>query len=335
MPWTQSSAVDMRTRFVVDALNGRFKSHAELCRRYGISRKTGYKWLDRYKEQKWPGLLDRSHRTLTCPLLGCHGLPDTSCARSKPVFLRLFREFGLPDRMRSDNGTPFASNALGRLSRLSVWFVRLGVLPEFIEPASPYQNGKHENMHLVLKRQATRPLRANLRGQQQVLNHFRTEYNLVRPHEALNGAVPGDLYHTSTRPLPKQLPPLSYPPHFEVRRVSTNGGIRWHKHWINVSSILAEQPIGLRKLTPDSSTSISVPSGSAAWSRPNCTSLITWDALNDVRAGITRDDNCNPRLLTRLLPRSFTGHNDPGSPATEYRYATDLSRQFGNVQNTR
>ena len=122
-------------------------------------------------------------------LLGCQGLPNVSIAGARPVFQRLFCEFGLPERIRSDNGAPFASNALGRLSQLSVWFVRLGITPEFIEPASPYQNGKHENMHLVLKRQATKPPRANLQAQQRVLNAFRYEYNCVRPHEALGGAL--------------------------------------------------------------------------------------------------------------------------------------------------
>jgi transposase InsO family protein len=105
-----------------------------------------------------------------------------------PVFKRLFQRYGLPERIRSDNGTPFASNALGRLSRLSVWFVQLGILPELIEPASPHQNGKHENMHLVLKRRTTRPPRANMRAQQRAFRSFCSHYNTVRPHEALNPA---------------------------------------------------------------------------------------------------------------------------------------------------
>jgi hypothetical protein len=181
-------------------------------------------------------------------LLGCQGLLDVSIAGTRAVFVRLFQEFGLPERIRSDNGTPFASNALGRLSQLSMWFVRLGITPEFIEPASPYQNGKHENMHLVLKRQATKPPRANLQAQQRVLNTFRYEYNCVRPHEALNGAVPNDLYHSSPRPYPRRLEPLTYPSHFEVRRVSRNGGIRWINQWVNVSNLLGEQYVGFEEV---------------------------------------------------------------------------------------
>lgn len=352
MPFQETHVMDERRRFVRD-VDRSLLSFAELCRRYGISRKTGYKWLRRWETGGPDSLATRSSRPERCPwatpervteailavrraypdygakkiiwflernradlplpsrttvhnilcrrglvakrrrtmrrwhpgqptaqapepnsiwtidfkgqfrtrdgvecfpltvqdmhsrfLLACHGLPNTSLANAKPVLRRLFREFGLPDRIRSDNGTPFASNALGRLSRLSVWFIRLGIIPEFIEPACPHQNGKHENMHLVLKRQATRPPRANLRAQQRTLNAFRTEYNSVRPHEALQGAVPADLYRPSPRSYSHQLTPITYPPHFEVRRVSTNGGIRWQNHWINVSSILAEQVIG-------------------------------------------------------------------------------------------
>lgn len=181
-------------------------------------------------------------------LLACHGLPDVSLAGARPVFTRLFREFGLPERIRSYNGAPFASNALGRLSQLSVWFVRLGIIPELIEPASPYQNGKHENMHLVLKRQATRPPRANLHAPQRVLNTFRQEYNCVRPHEALGGALPNDLYRPSSRPFARRLEPLVYPNHFELRRVSRNGGVRWFNNWVNVSHLLGEEYVGFEEV---------------------------------------------------------------------------------------
>ena len=129
-----------------------------------------------------------------------------------------------------------------------MWFIRLGITPEFIEPSSPYQNGKHENMHLVLKRQASRPPRANLKAQQRVLNTFRENYNCVRPHEAINGAVPIDLYRPSPRPFPRKLEPLVYPAHFEVRRVSRNGGIRWYSRWVNVSNLLGEQYVGFEEV---------------------------------------------------------------------------------------
>jgi len=178
-------------------------------------------------------------------LLACRGRPDVSIDGVVPVFKRLFRTHGLPERIRTDNGTPFASNALGRLSRLSVWFVQLGILPELIEPASPHQNGKHENMHLVLKRRTTRPPRSNMRTQQRAFRAFQAEFNEVRPHEALEGAVPADLYRASERPLPKKLEPITYPAHFETRLVSTNGGIRWYARRVPISSLLAGHDIGL------------------------------------------------------------------------------------------
>ena len=164
------------------------------------------------------------------------------------MFTRLFREFGLPERIRTDNGTPFASNALGRLSRLSVWFVQLGIMPDLIEPASPHQNGKHENMHLVLKRRTTRPPRSNMRTQQRAFRDFQAEFNHTRPHEALNGAVPADLYTPSPRPFPKTLKPITYPGHFETRLVSSNGGIRWYAKRISVSRLLAGHDVGLEEV---------------------------------------------------------------------------------------
>jgi len=181
-------------------------------------------------------------------LIGCKGLTSTRTMLAKPVFTRLFREFGLPERIRSDNGVPFASNALGRLSTLSVWFVRLGILPELIEPASPHQNGSHENMHGQLKKQTARTPRASLRAQQRAFDAFREEYNQIRPHEALAGLTPASLYEPSPRPYPKKLAPIRYPAHFEIRRVSRNGGVRWHGSWVNVSHLLAEQPVGFEEI---------------------------------------------------------------------------------------
>ena len=161
-------------------------------------------------------------------VLECWGRPDVTIDGVIPVFTRLFRRYGLPERIRTDNGTPFASNALGRLSRLSVWFIQVGILPELIEPGCPQQNGKHENMHLVLKRRTTRPPSSNMRTQQRAFREFRKLYTRLDRHEALDGKVPADLYRPSPRPFPKQLEPVTYPGHFETRLVSTNGGIRWY-----------------------------------------------------------------------------------------------------------
>ena len=120
----------------------------------------------------------------------CHGLLSTAIVAARPIFLRLFQEYGLPGIIRTDNGVPFATTALGRLSTLSVWWIRLGILPELIAPASPQQNGRHERMHRTLKAEATRPPSANLRAQQARFNRFRHEYNDDRPHEALDQETP-------------------------------------------------------------------------------------------------------------------------------------------------
>jgi putative transposase len=356
MPFAETHVVEQRRRFIED-VHRSLLSFSELCRRYEISRPTGYKWLERWDAEGPRGLEDRSSRPLHCPhvtqpdvveailavrrahddygakkiiwylernrpelelpsrttvhnvlarhdlvverrkrvrrwhpgrpdvladapnaswsadfkgefpmgdgvlcypltvvdmharfLLDCRGRYDTSIDGVIPVFARLFHEFGLPERIRTDNGTPFASNALGRLSRLSVWFVQLGITPQFIEPASPYQNGRHENMHIVLKRRTTRPPRAHMHAQQRAFNDFRAEFNHVRPHEALDGAVPADLYTPSPRRFPSTLEPITYPGHFETRLVSSNGGIRWYADRVPVSQLLAGHNVGLEEI---------------------------------------------------------------------------------------
>src|SRR5216684_3464156 len=156
-------------------------------------------------------------------LLGCRGLLAPTTEASWPVFARLFRRYGLPARIRTDNGQPFASNALGRLSTLSVWWVRLGVRPELIEPAHPEQNGRHERMHKTLKADTARPPQADLAAQQRRFDWFRQRYNTERPHEALGDATPASCYEPSPRPYCATLDPVGYPGHFERRRVSRNG----------------------------------------------------------------------------------------------------------------
>lgn len=356
MPWRVTSPMHERQRFVWDAESARC-SFSELCRRYGISRKTGYKWLARYRRLGPDSLADRSHRPQQCPhatdptlireilalrkswrwgarklhqllldthpaeevparatihrilvrhgrvrrhrrarirahpgrpqtpltgpnvvwsvdfkgqfklgdgrycypltvqdaysryLLACEGLPGPLLAPTQRVFRRLFRTYGLPERIRSDNGQPFASCALGRLAQLSVWWLRLGIRPELIEPASPHQNGRHERMHKDLKDATARPPAGSPRAQQRRFDVFRHTFNTVRPHEALDQRRPAMLYTPSKRLYVPRLRPLTYPAHFEVRRVSTNGGIRWQRRWVNVSHILAALPVGLEPLT--------------------------------------------------------------------------------------
>ena len=338
MPWQETLLMDQRVQFIADYQRAVFDI-AELARRYGISRKTAYKWIERYEIGGPAGLVDRSRRPAHCPhrtppatiaallevqrhhptwgakkllkvvatrqptwtlparstvcdlldraglitapgrrrvpahpgrplipmtapngtwtadfkgqfktrngvycypltvvdgfsryLLACHGLLSTAIATARPIFLHLFQEYGLPGIIRTDNGVPFATTALGRLSTLSVWWIRLGILPELIAPASPQQNGRHERMHRTLKAEATRPPSGNLQAQQVRFNRFRHEYNDDRPHEALDQETPGSVYQPSPRALPQTLAPLEYPGHFEVRLVSRNSGIRWKKH---------------------------------------------------------------------------------------------------------
>ena len=126
-------------------------------------------------------------------LLGCRGLTGTTTAECRPVFQRLFQEYGLPELLRTDNGAPFATSALGRLSQLSVWWIRLGIYPELIEPAHPEQNGRHERMHRTLKRATARAPAPTARSQQQRFDMFRAGYNDVRPHEVLHDATPASV----------------------------------------------------------------------------------------------------------------------------------------------
>jgi transposase InsO family protein len=348
--------MDQRTQFIADYLRQTL-SMTELCDSYGVSRKTGYKLVDRYLRHGPAGLEERSrrphespsrtadeivaailearrrhpswggkkllaliqkrhqdwdlpHRSTVCDilsrhgmvpkkrsrrrvghpgkptssilapndlwsadfkgqfktgngsycfpltvtdgfsryLLGCQALNSTAVQEAKPVFTRLFKEYGLPKRIRTDNGVPFATNTLARLSKLSAWWVRLGVLPEFIEPGKPQQNGRHERMHRTLKAETTRPASASLPAQQRRFNTFRAEFNHERPHEALDQLTPASLYRPSSREMPNKLAPLVYPDRFEVRLVSSNGGIRCRCGWVNLSTVCAGEYVGLEEI---------------------------------------------------------------------------------------
>lgn len=356
MPWNQVTPMDEKTQFIADVLRHEF-SISELCERYGISRKTGYKLIRRYQAEGPEGLRERSRRPHHCPhetpkdvvqslvklrqrhprwgakkllkilsdrepgialpgrttacdildrhglvpvlrkrrqlghpgkptttmsvpnqtwcadfkgqfrmgngaycypltvtdgysrfLLECRGLTTTSCADSKPVFRRLFQEYGLPDRIRTDNGVPFATPSLARLSKLSAWWVRLDVMPELIEPGKPQQNGRHERMHKTLKAETTRPAAFSMRGQQRKFDTFREEYNEVRPHESLNQETPGSLFTPSLRRMPDKLPKIEYPAHFETRYVSANAAMRWNCRFVNVSSCCIGEYVGLEEV---------------------------------------------------------------------------------------
>ena len=181
-------------------------------------------------------------------LIGCHGLPAPTTAATVETFRRVFQRYGLPTAIRTDNGEPFAAASLGRLSRLSVWWIRLGIVPQLIAPGSPYQNGAHERMHRTLKRETTRPPATRAATQQRRFNAFRRYYNEERPHEALDQRPPSRLYTASARPLPRQLPSIDYPAHYEVRRVSAAGVMTWHSRTMTVSTVLVGEDIGLEPI---------------------------------------------------------------------------------------
>lgn len=357
MPWKETTPMDQRMRFIAALSTCRW-TMSELCRVYGISRKTGYKWATRYGEQGLDGLKDRSRRPMSCPhstaercekalvverqqhptwgarkllarlgrrnpdwpwpspstataLLKRHGLvtprkrrrrragpgrphveaprPNdiwtadykgefrtgdrqmcypltvvdhrsrfvlacSSCrstARSQaiPVFEEAFRTYGLPRRILTDGGSPFSSpRSPRRLSRLSVWWIKLGIEPLLIEPGHPEQNGRHERMHKTLKAETARPPAASLEAQEAAFDRFRREFNHERPHEAIGQVAPAELYARSPRPYPRRAPEVSYPGHFEVRRVRAKGEIRFQGQHHFVSQSLAREWIGLEEV---------------------------------------------------------------------------------------
>ena len=178
-------------------------------------------------------------------LLLCRGLASTEGAPVRLWLERTFREYGLPVAIRSDNGAPFASVGLGGLTRLSAWWVRLGIVPERIAPGCPAQNGRHERMHRTLAEAVQRTPAASLAAQQLPLEHFRREYNEERSHQSLARRTPSELYRASARPYPRRLPPLEYPSRYSVRRVCHSGEFKWRGQFVYVSQVLTGEPIGL------------------------------------------------------------------------------------------
>jgi putative transposase len=181
-------------------------------------------------------------------LLGCEALESTREASAFPVFERVFQEFGLPDAMRTDNGVPFSSPwALYGLSKLSVWWLRLGIRLERITPGHPEQNGRHERMHLTLKATATRPAAANVLQQQGRFDAFVDEYNRERPHQALAMKVPADLYRPSAREY-RGLEELEYPFHDWSVVVTHCGRICFKGRKVNLSHVFAGQQVGIKQV---------------------------------------------------------------------------------------
>ena len=355
MPWQELSPVNLRMRFVTDWQRDCW-TMSELCAEYQISRKTGYKWVDRFEvagprgledltrrpahspgatdpalvealvavrtrhprwgatkllavaarrqpRAEWPsrstvcsllkarGLIHpqrRRHRPAPGPLpraprtvnevwttdfkgqfrtgdgvycypftlrdgfsrfvLRCDGLIGPTYDATRRRFERAFADYGLPQRIRSDNGTPFAGTGLARLSRLNVWWIRLGITPERIAVGHPEQNGSHEQFHRILKAETTRPAASTLRAQQRRFDTFSTEYNQERPHEALANATPAMVYHASPRPWPRRLTPIDYPRHLEVRHVHGNGCVWWGDRVLFLSNALIGEYVAFEEV---------------------------------------------------------------------------------------
>lgn len=359
MPWKRTCPVDERLQFIA-LVQSSEESFSELCRRAGISRKTGYKLLRRYEREGAAAFMDRppvalhirhklpreliariitvrkehptwgprkirawlrEHHFWRVPatssigsvlkqyglvrlrhrprlpmaasgssieptqepndtwcidfkghfamqngkrchpltisdhesryLLICEALSRPTELEARPHLERAFYEFGLPKRIRSDNGVPFATQSLGGLSMLSAWWIRLGILPERIEPGHPEQNGRHERFHRTLG--ADVPPQENLLEQQLAYDRNRTIYNEVRPHEALDMKPPARVYRPSRRRMPALLPELEYPPTMKVRKVDKDGRLRFAgSTHVFVSKVLANEAVGLEPAGEDS-----------------------------------------------------------------------------------
>ena len=181
-------------------------------------------------------------------IISCEALSGTAEDPCFPIFEEIFQEYGLPDAMRSDNGGPFAcSNALWSMSRLSIWWIRLGIKIERIEPGNPQQNGRHERMHRTLKLEAASPSATNLLQQQEKFDHFVEQFNNERPHQALDMKCPAEIYSKSKVPY-KGLPDVSYPGYDSTILITNCGRICFKRMKINLSKAFANQPVGLKEI---------------------------------------------------------------------------------------
>jgi transposase InsO family protein len=181
-------------------------------------------------------------------LLRCQAVDKTDTARVQAVFEAAFREYGMPWSVRSDNRPPFASCAVAGLSRLSVWWIKLGIVPQRIEAGHLEQNGRHERMHRTLKEATALPPKANRRMQQRAFDEFRREYNEVRPHQALAMETPESVYRNSPRPFPGRVPEPEYDTTMKVRRVFKHGQFFFNQHDVFLSKVLSGERIGLEPI---------------------------------------------------------------------------------------
>ena len=192
--------------------------------------------------RRWPPLTisDECSRFL----LTCRAVERPDWEHTYPLFHRAFCDYGVPRAIRTDNGPPFASRGVGGLSRLALWWIKLGIRPQRIAPGKPQQNGRHERMHQTLKQAVARPPRASWPAQQRALEAFSHEYNYERPHEALHLTPPADHYVPAPHSYPRPLG-VHYPVHYVVRRVRTNGEIKWRGQRHFLSEVLCGELVGL------------------------------------------------------------------------------------------
>lgn len=360
MAWLKVDPMEQRVRFVLE-VKRKIESVTRLCRKFSISRKTGYKWLHRYRLHGLNGLHELSRRPRRCPhrtslawvrriqqlrkkyphwgskklrvllqrrtrrpeavparstiwqimrrqepiapskrrrgrtllrgaalrvarqanevwavdfkgrfrtsdgcwcepltvsdvasryVLAVRALPDQSVERAQKAFRKLFAQRGLPECIRCDNGGPFASTGAGGLSRLSVWWQQLGIEVEWISPGHPEQNGVHERMHRTLKAETASPPAGNMRAQQRRFDPWRRRFNQERPHEALSMQVPAQRYQRSKRRYPSRLPVVNYPAAYAVRRVRSNGEIKWHGSKQFIGDALIGMRVGVKSTSP-------------------------------------------------------------------------------------
>lgn len=184
-------------------------------------------------------------------LLKCTALYGIETKPARLVIEEAFEENGLPERIRTDNGSPFCGNRGLAISSLSLWWMRLGIIHERIASGQPQQNGRHERMHKTLKAEATLKPGFDCRAQQRQFDVFVREYNQERPHEALEMNTPTSMHARSARPLPKHLPPLRYPPHFERYRINRSGQLSIEGQRYFISEVLAQEEVGLEHLPAD------------------------------------------------------------------------------------
>lgn len=185
-------------------------------------------------------------------VLGIVGMRRPTFEGTKAAFEAVFEEYGLPQQIHTDNGEPFASSvSLSRLTHLAVWFMDLGIVPVYSDPGHPEQNPEHERMHADLKAEATHPVAWDMGSQQKKFKAFRHEHNDVRPHQALHGHMPQELYYRCARLYDGTIEPYQYPAGIDVRYVCRNGAIRWKgNRWVGVSTTLVEKYVGLEVIAP-------------------------------------------------------------------------------------